>query len=291
MTIAFRAMPRAPRSHGDTMQFACSSPLVVVAFRGLLSPVATGLWFVLVRAHPLPCVDLCIFPVYAGYCRRLGRGFNTGLAVFARRAMVGVAAVPGGVQIRGSLSLVCKAAAAFALKHAELLKFALVLPRFVNDGFGTVRMCVAGGVDANVYTCFSVGGTGLNGVIDGVFYNAGCIEDPRVAIIFCFSPGGSGWSSCPAALSLLRGFGAAWSSVLEARTCLLSLSVLCVSLLLTVSSPLCCFRSGPGVCRRPGRGKNRGLPQLASHEDLSGLTLCSFVLTASATLRVCWRVP
>ena len=65
------------------------------------------------------------------------------------------AAVPGGVQIRGSLSFVCKAAAAFALKPAEVLKFDFVLPRVVNDGFGTVRMCVAGGGDANVCTLAS----------------------------------------------------------------------------------------------------------------------------------------
>ena len=106
----------------------------------------------------------------------------------------------------------------------------LFLPRVVNDGFGTVRMCVAVGVDANVYTCFSVGGTGMNGVIDRLFFNTGSIEDPRVVLIVCFSPGGSCWSFCPAALSLLCGYGAAWSSVLEARTCLLSLSVFCFSL-------------------------------------------------------------
>ena len=57
-----------------------------------------------------------------------------------------------GMQIRGSLSLVCKAAAAFFLTPDEVLKFAFVLPRVANDCFGTVRMCVAGGGDANVYT-------------------------------------------------------------------------------------------------------------------------------------------
>ena len=138
-----------------------------------------------------------------------------GSVVFACRAMVGVAAVPGGIQIRGSRSLVCKAAAAFSLKPVEVLKFAFFLPRVLNDGFGTVRMCVAGGGDANVYTCFSVGGTGMNGVIVRRFFNAGCIEDPRVVLIVCFSLGGSCWSFCPAALSLLRGFDVAWSFVLE----------------------------------------------------------------------------
>ena len=117
MSIAFRAMPRAtgsqeichllvipaPRYHGDTMQSGCPSPLVVLAFSGLFSPVAPGAWFLLVRAHPLPCVDLCIFLVYAGWCRRPGRGENAGLCVFACFAMVG-AAVPGGVEIRGSHS-------------------------------------------------------------------------------------------------------------------------------------------------------------------------------------------
>ena len=209
------------RCHGDTSLVGCSSPLAVLSSRGLFSPVSLGLWSVLVRAHPLPCVDLCIFLVYAGCCRRPGRGTNTWLSVSACRAMVGVAAVPGGVQIRGSFSLVCKAAAAFALTYDDLPKFDFVLPRVVNDGFGTVRMCVAGGEGANVYTCFSVGGTGLNAVIVRLFFCAGCIEDLLVVLIFCFSPGGSGWSFCPAALSLLGGFGAAWSSVLEARTCLL----------------------------------------------------------------------
>ena len=140
---------------------------------------------VLVRAPPLPCVDLCIFLVYAGCCRRPGRGINTVLVVFAFRAMVGVAA-PGGVQIWGSLSLVCKAAAAFVLKSAEVLMVAFVLQRFVNDGFGTVQMCVAGGMGANVFSCFSVGGTGRNGDTDRLLYIVGCKEDPRL--------GGSGWS-------------------------------------------------------------------------------------------------
>ena len=80
------------------------------------------------------------------------------------------------------------------------------------------------------FTCFSVRGTGLNGVTVGLFFTAGGIGDPRVVLFFCFSPGGSGLSFCPAVLSLLRGFGAAWSSVLEAWACMLSLSVLCVSL-------------------------------------------------------------
>ena len=159
--------------------------------------------------------------------------------------MVGCCRRSGRDTNKGSRSLICKAAAAFSLKLVEVLKFVFFLPashlrvtgrlifehghtvRFVTDGFGTVRMCVAGGVDANVYTCFSVGGTGMNGVIVRLFFNPGCIVDPRVVLIFCFSPGGSGcWSFCPAALSLLRGFGAAWSSVLEAWTCLVSLSVL-----------------------------------------------------------------
>ena len=203
-----------------------------------------------------------------GCCRRPGRGTNTGLAFV-------------GLQGSGSLR-------PEAPRVAEVCLFPACVPygchrlahhrarshvRFVNDGFGTVRMCFDGGVDANVYTWFSVG-TGMNGVIDRLFYNASCIEDSRVFLIFCFSPGGSGWSFCPAALSLLRGFGAAWSSVLEARTCLLSLSVLCVSLLLTVSSPLCCFRYVPGVCRRPGRGINTGLMILAYLRDLLLVLVC-----------------
>ena len=157
--------------------------------------------------------------------------------MYFRSWFAGVAAVPGGVQIRGSRSLVCKAAAAFVRKRPGSLKFASFLPafhvgvtgwliiehghtvRFVDGRSSTVRMCVAGGVDANVFTCFSVGGTGQNGVTVRLFFTAGGIGDPRVVLIFRFSPGGSGWSFCPAALSLLRGFGAAWSFVLEARAC------------------------------------------------------------------------
>ena len=162
--------------------------------------------------------------------------YKYGALCFVCRAMVGVAAVPGGIQIRGSRSLVCKAAAAFSLKPVEVLKFAFFLPRVISDGFRTVRMCVVGGGDANVYTCFSGGGTGLNGVIVRRFVNPRCIVDLRVVLFFCFSPGVSGWSFCPAALSLLGGFGAAWSSVLEARPCLLSLGVLSVSLARVLAS-------------------------------------------------------
>ena len=172
----------------------------------------------------------------------------------------------------------CKAAAAFSLKLVEVLKFAFLLPRVVSDGFGTVRMCVAGGVDANVFTCFSVGGTGLNGVTVRLFFTAGGIGDPRVVLIFRFSPGGSGWSFCPAALSLLRGFGAAWV------LCAGGLDVFGVverslvsAFLLPVSSLLCRF-SGPGVCRRPGLDLiNTGLITLAYLRFL-------FVL-------VCWCLP
>ena len=71
----------APRYHGDTSLVGCSSPLVVLAFRVLFLPVAPGLWLLLVRAHPLPCVDLFIFLVYAGCCRRPGRGTNAGLSL------------------------------------------------------------------------------------------------------------------------------------------------------------------------------------------------------------------
>ena len=171
------------------------------------------------------------FPVFVfpeEGCRRPRRGTNTGLTFV-------------GLQGSGSLR-------PEAPQVAEVCLFPACVPmgvtgwliiehghtvRFVN---GTVRMCFAGGVDANVHTCFSVGGAGMNGVIDRLFYNAGCIEDSRVIL--------------PA--PWVR---RAWSS--------LSLSVLCVSLLLTVSSPLRCFRSGPGVCRRPGRGMNTGLIILA----------------------------
>ena len=172
--------------------------------------------------------------------------------------------------------------------------------RILDVPFHTVRMCVAGSVNANVLTCFSVGGTVR------LIFPAGGIGDPRFVLNFCLLPGGSGLSFCPAALSLLRGFGAAWSFVLEARALVVVVRFSASPCTLTVSSPLrLCFRPGPGFCRRPGRGtntnisgcrrpgrgKNTGLAQLASHEDLSSLTLCSFVLTASATRCVCWRFP
>ena len=95
MSIAFRAVPRptgnqeichllvtSARCHGDTSLVGCSSPLAVWSSRGLFSLGSPGLWFPHVRAHPLPCVDLCIF------------WFT-----------LVVAAVQGGVQIRGSVFL------------------------------------------------------------------------------------------------------------------------------------------------------------------------------------------
>ena len=103
VSIAFRAVPRptgnqeichllvtSARCHGDTSLVGCSSPLAVRSSRGLFSPGSPGLWFLHMRAHPLPCVDLCIFLVYAGCCRRPGRGTNTGLFM-------------GGLQSSGSL--------------------------------------------------------------------------------------------------------------------------------------------------------------------------------------------
>ena len=150
---------------------------------------------------------ICVFLVYAGFAAVPG-------GVQIRASLV--AAVPGGVQIRGSLSLVCKAAAAFVQERPGVLKLAYFLPafplgvtgwlaiehghivRFVDGGFGTVRMCVAGGVAANVVTCFSVGGTGLNGVTVRLFFNAGVIGDLRVVLIFRISLSGSGVSFFPA---------------------------------------------------------------------------------------------
>ena len=94
MSIAFRAVPRqtgnqeicrllvtSARCHGDTSPVGCSSPLAVWSSRGLFSPGSPGLWFLHVRAHPLPCVDPCIFLVFAGCCRRPGRDTNTGLSL------------------------------------------------------------------------------------------------------------------------------------------------------------------------------------------------------------------
>ena len=153
---------------------------------------------------------------WAGYkygaqaCRRPGRGTSMGLI--------------SGCHVLFLRALVL---AAFVQKRPGLLKFASFLPafplgvtgwliiehghtvRFVDGRFGTVRMCVARGVDANVFTCFSVGGTGMNGVTVRLFFTAGGIGDPPFFRIFRFSPGGSGWSFCPAALSpapwVLRG--------------------------------------------------------------------------------------
>ena len=102
--------------------------------------------------------------------------------------------------------------------------------RILDVPFDTVRMCVAGGMDANVFTCFSVGGTVLVGVTVRLFFPVGVLGDPRFVLNFCLSPGGSGVSCCPAALSLLRGFGAAWSFVLEARAFGGCCAFLCVTL-------------------------------------------------------------
>ena len=180
--------------------------------------------------HSLICV---LFLVYAGCCRRPGRGINTGLPRLFCRAMVGCCRRPGRGINTGLTSWVCKAAAAFVRKRLGLLKSAFFLPafpmgvtgwlafehghtvRFLDGPFGTVRVCVAGGMNANVFTCFSVGGTGLNDVTVRLFFTAGGIGDPRVVLIFRFSLSGSGMSFFSAALSLLRGFGAAWSFVLE----------------------------------------------------------------------------
>ena len=175
-------------------------------------------------------------------CRRPGRGINTGLSGFFAPWLV-VAAVPGGVQIRGCPALVCKAGAAFVRKCLGLLNSAFFLlgftVRVIDVPFDTVRMCVDGGLGANVFTCFFVGGTVLVGVTVRLFFSAGVFGDPRFVLIFCFSPGGSGLSFCPAALSLLRGFGAAWSFVLEARAFVGCCAFLCVTLHLDrfVASP------------------------------------------------------
>ena len=164
--------------------------------------------------------------------------------------------------------------------YLGLLKSPFLLLGFtvqvIDVPFDTVRMCVAGGMDANVFACFSVDGTGMRGVTVRLFFPDGAMGDPRFVLIFCSSPGVSGWSFCLAALSLLGGFGAARSSVPEAQTCLLSLSVLCG--LLPVPSILSSVSfSGPGICRRPGRGINTGLVTLAFQRYLFDL--------------VCWCVP
>ena len=68
-------------------------------------------------------------------CRHPGRGTSAGLTAwlscpFSAFLGAGVAAVSGGVKIRGSRSSVCKAAAAFVRKRPGLLKFAFFLPAF-----------------------------------------------------------------------------------------------------------------------------------------------------------------
>ena len=125
MSIAFQAVPRstgnqeighllvisAHRYHGDTSLAGCSSPLGCCRSVGCshLSHLVCGLCScVLILSHAL-------------------------VFVFFWFTLV-VAAVPGGVQIRGSLSLVCKAAAAFSRKADEVLKFGFVLPRLMASG-------------------------------------------------------------------------------------------------------------------------------------------------------------
>ena len=283
MSITFRAMPRptgnqeighlletsAPRYPGDTSLVGCSSPLAVWSSRGLSSPVSPGLCSgVLILSHAL-------------------------IYVFFWFTLV-VAAVPGGIQIRGSRSLVCKAAAAFSLTYDDVLNFVFFLPRVVNDGFGTVRMCVAGGEDANVYTCFSVGGTGLNACIVRLFYIVGCIEVLWVVLIFCFSPGGSGPAflprCCVPARWVRRGVvlcaGGPDVFVVVERSLRFSCPCphFCVVFLVLGSAAvpggveirgsqswhICDIYLSwfAGDCRRPGRGRDTGLSQLAHQQDL-----------------------
>ena len=186
--------------------FLCTFPDLV---GGLCSSV-------LMLIHALICV---LFLVYAGCCRRSGRGINTRLAVLFCRAMVGCCRRPGRgtstglslVDLHGSGSLRPE-----ATWLSEVAHFLPAFPlggtgrltiehdhfvRFVDGGFGRVQMCVAGGVDANVFTCFSVGVTGLNSDTVRLFFTAGGIGDPRVVLIFRFSLSGSGMSFFPAIMS------------------------------------------------------------------------------------------
>ena len=150
-------------------------------------------------------------------------------AAVSRLVFCGVGVPPSRAGYKyGARSLVCKAAAAFVMECVGFLKFACFLPefpigvtgwliiehghtvRFVDGRFGTVRMCVAGGVDANVFTCFSVGGTGLNGVTVRLICTTGGIGDPRVVLIFRFSLTTSGVSFFPAARAVVRGCCVVW---------------------------------------------------------------------------------
>ena len=99
-------------------------------------------------------------------------------------------------------------------------------------------MCVAGGMDANVYTCSSEGGTGMNGVIVRRFLNplvvtvraAGCshlLPPRRVALA-----GPSAPLLCPCARWVRRG------------------AVLCAGgpdVFVVVERFFCVVFSGPGV--------------------------------------------
>ena len=178
--------------------------------------------------------------------------------------------------------------------------------RFVDGGFGPVRMCVAGGGGGSVvFTCFSVGGTVLNGVTVRLFFTAGGIGDPRVVFIFCLSPGGSGLSFCPLLCPCSAGSARRGPPCWRRGRVVVVERFSASSCSLTVSSPLFVVPSwywvlppswagtntGISGGRRPGRGESTVLPQLALHGDLLGQLFCWFVLTASATLRVCWRVP
>ena len=89
--------------------------------------------------------------------------------------------------------------------------------RFVDGPFGTVRRCVAGGVDAHVFTCLSLGGTGFDGVTVRLFFTAGGNGVLQVTVFFLFSPIGTGMSLFSGAHALVRGCGVVWPFLREAR--------------------------------------------------------------------------
>ena len=219
--------------------------------------------------------------------------FYSGLCWFA--------AVPGGVEVRGSLVfapcwLVPPSRAGY--KYGAVVRWCArqrqpsygstwgcwILPfsclgspcRLLTSPL--TQSCVAGGMNANVFTCFSVDGTGMRGVTVRLFFPDGVMGDPRFVLIFCLSRVPLACPSapllCPCAVgSTPRGLSC-WRSVRLVVVVRFSASP-CT---LIVSSPLrLFFRPGPGVCRRPGRGRNTGLSQLAIFDICPGLLVFAAV--------------
>ena len=228
---------------------------------------------VLMLIHALICV---LFLVYAGCCRLPGRGINTGLSVFCFVApWLVIAAVLGlwFVGLLGSGSLrpgvhrlprvclfhLCFPSGCHRLAHHRTRSHRAVCGRWLwhspdvrcwRCGCQCVHLLLRGWHRPE---------WGHSPAVlhrRGHWRPAGCSHLPFLAGWLCLV-------LLPRCSVLLRGFGAAWSSVLEARACRGCGAFLCVSLLVDrVLASLLFFRPGPGaslVAAVPGKIKVRGL--------------------------------